>query len=152
MAIEALVILLAEDDEGHAVLVRKNIARAGIENQIVHVTDGQEALDYIYCQGRFAGRAPEGPLLAILDINMPRLDGVSVLMRLKTDEARAKIPIIMLTTTDDPREIVRCYAAGCSVYITKPVDYTAFCDAVTRLGLFLQVVQVPSEASYAATH
>ncbi len=74
---------------------------------------------------------------------MPRLDGVEVLRRLKADPATAMIPVIMLTTTDDPREVERCYQLGCSVYITKPVEYDAFIDAINRLGLFLQVVKVP---------
>jgi CheY-like chemotaxis protein len=84
-----------------------------------------------------------GPLLMILDINMPRVDGVEVLTRVKADETTSKIPVIMLTTTDDPREVERCYQSGCSVYITKPVEYDAFVEAVKRLGLFLQVVQLP---------
>jgi CheY-like chemotaxis protein len=142
---QPMVILLAEDDEGHALLVRKNIARAGIVNQIVHVTDGQQAIDYLNRQGKFANRAASGPLLVVLDINMPRLNGVEVLTRIKSDSATAQIPVIMLTTTDDPREIERCYEAGCSVYVTKPVEYDAFVEAVKRLGLFLQVVQVPPE-------
>ncbi len=146
MPAEPMVILLAEDDEGHALLVRKNIARAGISNQIVHVADGQEALDFVHRRGSYAGRAVTGPLLVVLDINMPRVDGVEVLKRVKSDEATAKIPIIMLTTTDDPREVERCYEAGCSVYVTKPVDYSAFVEAVKRLGLFLQVVQIPPES------
>lgn len=145
MTTEPMVILLAEDDEGHALLIKKNIARAGIVNQIVHVTDGQQALDYIRREGQFTGRTASGPLLVVLDINMPRLDGVEVLTRVKADESTAKIPVIMLTTTDDPREIERCYESGCSVYITKPVEYDAFVDAVKRLGLLLQVVQLPSE-------
>lgn len=145
MPSEPMLILLAEDDEGHALLVQKNIARAGIANQIVHVTDGQEALDYVRRQGHYAARPMAGPLLIVLDINMPRVDGVEVLTRIKADPATAKIPVIMLTTTDDPREVQRCYEVGCSVYITKPVEYSAFVEAVTRLGLFLQVVQVPQE-------
>jgi CheY-like chemotaxis protein len=140
-----MVILLAEDDEGHALLVQKNIARAGIVNQVVHVADGQQALDYVRREGKFANRAVGGPLLVVLDINMPRVDGVEVLTRVKADEATAKIPIIMLTTTDDPREVQRCYEAGCSVYVTKPVEYDAFVEAIKRLGLFLQVVQIPPE-------
>jgi CheY-like chemotaxis protein len=145
MANEAMVILLAEDDEGHALLVQKNIARAGIVNQVVHVTDGQQALDYVRREGKFADRPIGGPLLVVLDINMPRVDGVEVLTRVKADEATAKIPVIMLTTTDDPREIERCYSTGCSVYVTKPVEYDAFVEAIKRLGLFLQVVQIPPE-------
>jgi len=142
---EPMVILLAEDDEGHALLVRKNIARAGIANQVVHVKDGQEALEYVRRTGPFQNRPTCGPLLVVLDINMPRVDGVEVLAQIKRSEATAKIPVIMLTTTDDPREVERCYQYGCSVYITKPVEYEPFVEAVKRLGLFLQVVQIPPE-------
>src|SRR5947209_13079149 len=142
MTTKELVILLAEDDEGHAFLVQSSLAEAGIVNEIVHVNDGQEALDYIRCEGAYAGRVADGPLLLLLDIKMPRVDGVEVLRRLKEDEATAKIPVIMLTTTDDPREIELCYQLGCSIYITKPVEYEAFVEAVRRLGLFLQVVNV----------
>jgi CheY-like chemotaxis protein len=140
-----MVILLAEDDEGHALLIRKNISRAGIANQIVHVMDGQQALDYVRREGQFATRPASSPLLVVLDINMPRLDGVEVLKRIKADEGTSRIPVIMLTTTDDPREVARCYESGCSVYITKPVEYEAFVEAVKRLGLLLQVVQIPAE-------
>jgi CheY-like chemotaxis protein len=80
----------------------------------------------------------------LLDIKMPRLDGIEVLRQLRADPRTARLPIIMLTTTDDPREIQRCYELGCNVYITKPVDYQAFVEAIKRLGLFLQVVKVPS--------
>jgi CheY-like chemotaxis protein len=143
-------MLLAEDDEGHALLVMRNLQRAGMVNQIVHVTDGQQALDFIRCQGPFADRSANQPLLLVLDINMPRLDGVETLRQIKADEATAKIPVIMLTTTDDPREIVRCYELGCSVYVTKPVEYDAFVQAVRRLGLFLQIVQVPGHDTFKA--
>lgn len=147
---EPFVILLAEDDQGHADLVEINLQRAGIVNRIVHVKDGQEALDFFACQGRFAQRVRGGPLLAILDINMPRLDGVEVLARLKADEQTSALPVIMLTTTDDPREVERCYQLGCSVYITKPVGYDSFVEAIRRLGLFLQVVSIPSEVGVTA--
>lgn len=141
----ALEILLAEDDEGHALLVQRNLTRSGLANRVVHVSDGQEALDYVFRQGKFAGRAHGAPLLLVLDINMPRVDGMEVLARIKSNEATARVPVIMLTTTDDPREIERCYQLGCSVYITKPVAYEAFVEAVKRLGLLLQIVQVPAD-------
>jgi CheY-like chemotaxis protein len=140
-----LVILLAEDDDGHAYLVRQNLEEAGVANQFVHVSDGQEALDYIRCEGPYAGRVPNGPLLLLLDINMPRVDGVEVLRRLKADPKTAEVPVIMLTTTDDPREVKRCYEAGCASYVTKPVEYDQFAEAVRRLGLFLAIIQVPRE-------
>ena len=79
----------------------------------------------------------------LLDLKMPRVDGFEVLRRLKTSPSTAAVPVIVLTTTDDPREIARCYELGCNVYITKPVDYQAFVEAINRLGLFLQVVRIP---------
>lgn len=144
---EPLIVLLAEDDEGHATLVQRNLKRAGITNRIVHVPDGQAALDFVRCADGFADRTRHAPLLMLLDINMPRIDGVEVLRQIKADPATEKLPVIMLTTTDDPREIERCYALGCSVYITKPVEYDEFVEAVRRLGLFLQIVAVPPEES-----
>ena len=141
---EHLVVLLAEDDDGHASLIQRNLKRAGVVNEIVRVRDGQEALDYVRCRGAFAGRPCGVPLLLLLDINMPRVDGVGALRALKADPATARLPVIMLTTTDDPREVDRCYRLGCSVYVTKPVQYEAFVDALTRLGMFLEIIKVPS--------
>jgi CheY-like chemotaxis protein len=145
MSPEPLVILLAEDDDGHASLIQRNLKRAGISNHLVRVADGQEALDYLRCEGIYRGRQRHGPLLLVLDINMPRIDGIEVLRQVKGDPVLAKVPVFVLTTTDDPREIERCYQYGCSVYITKPVEYDAFCEALQRLGLFLQIVRIPSE-------
>ena len=143
MAAEHLGILLAEDDDGHASLIERNLKRAGVVNRIVRVRDGQEALDYLRGHGAFADRRPDTPLLLLLDINMPRVDGVGVLQAIKADPELARLPVIMLTTTDDPREVDRCYRLGCSVYITKPVQYQDFVEALTRLGMFLEIIQVP---------
>jgi CheY-like chemotaxis protein len=143
MTAEPITILLAEDDDGHAALVQRNLERAGLINGFVRLRDGQEALDYVRGRGDFASRELWPNVLVLLDINMPRVDGVEVLRQLKADPATNLIPVIMLTTTDDPREVKRCYELGCSVYVTKPVDYKAFIEAIGRLGLFLQVVRVP---------
>jgi CheY-like chemotaxis protein len=143
MSEEQLVILLAEDDDGHASLIQRNLKRAGVVNTVVRVRDGQEALDYLRCQGAFAIRPSSAPVLLLLDIKMPRVDGIGVLQATKSDPAMAQIPVIMLTTTDDPREVDRCYEFGCSVYITKPVRYEDFVDALTRLGMFLEIIKVP---------
>lgn len=145
MPVEPLFILLAEDDEGHAQLIKKNLSRGGLQNEVIHVSDGQLALDFILCQGEYAARSSVGRMLLLLDIKMPRMDGIQVLERLKQDERAEKIPVIMLTTTDDPREVERCYELGCSAYITKPVAYESFVEAIRRLGLFLQVVTVLRE-------
>jgi CheY-like chemotaxis protein len=146
-ASEPLLILMAEDDEGHAYLIRQNLEEAGITNEIVHVRDGQEALDYVGREGRYAGRVPGGPLLVLLDLNMPRVGGEEVLRRLKAEPPTDRLPVIVLTTTDDPREVQRCYALGCSSYVTKPVEYEKFVEAIRRLGLFLSIVQVPREGA-----
>ncbi len=144
---EPLIVLLAEDDDGHASLVERNLKRAGIVNDIRRVNDGQEALDFIQCEGAFTDRKPCGPLLLLLDINMPRLDGVEGLRRRTAMQATSKLPGVIPPTTDDPREIERCYTLGCGVYITKPVEYDGFVEALRRLGLFLQVVKIPREAA-----
>jgi CheY-like chemotaxis protein len=146
MATEPILIVLVEDDDGHANLVERNLKRAGVANGIHRLSDGQEALDFVHGVGACAGRIVTKPMLLLLDIKMPRVDGVEVLRQLKSDSQTALVPVIMLTTTDDPREIQRCYELGCSVYITKPVDYQAFVEAINRLGLFLQVVRLPDSA------
>ncbi len=143
MSTEALTIILAEDDDGHAHLVHKNLQRAGLVNGFIRVRDGQEALDLVRGEGEHPGPGMRGKCLLLLDINMPRVDGVEVLRRVKADPQLALTPIIMLTTTDDPREVERCYSLGCNVYITKPVAYEQFVEAIKQLGLFLQVVKVP---------
>ena len=140
---ENVVILVAEDDEGHAGLIRKNLGRAGIVNQILHFKDGQAIVDFLFGQGTGLQRQTGVAYILLLDIRMPKLDGTEVLKLIKADAELRKIPVIMITTTDDPREVEKCHAIGCSNYITKPVDYEAFVNAIRQLGLFLSVVQVP---------
>ncbi|HZG19306.1 MAG TPA: response regulator [Herbaspirillum sp.] len=138
---QSVNIILVEDDDGHALLVEKNLRRAGLVNGFTRLRDGQEALDYFF--GADLVRTELQQLVVLLDVNMPRVNGVEVLRRMKQDAATAAIPVIMLTTTDDPREIAHCYETGCNVYITKPVEYDDFIEAVRRLGFFLQVVKLP---------
>jgi CheY-like chemotaxis protein len=145
MATEPILIVLAEDDDGHASLVQRNLERAGLTNSLQRLNDGQEALDFLRGEGAYASRNSNQPVLLLLDIKMPRVDGMEVLRQLKSDPRTALIPVIMLTTTDDPREIQRCYELGCSVYITKPVEYQGFVEAIKRFGLFLQVNARPRE-------
>lgn len=137
-------ILLVEDDPGHALLIEKNLRRANITNDIVTVNDGQRALDYLFCEGEYCDRRCDSPLLVLLDLNLPVVDGFEVLKRMKGDDRTRHIPVIILTTTDDKREASRCYDLGCNVYITKPVDYEQFSEAITTLGLFVLIVTVPS--------
>jgi CheY-like chemotaxis protein len=137
-----VVILLVEDDEAHAELIQRNLKRAGVINQQVWFPDGQGVLDFLMMKGE-KQREPGRAYLMLLDIRMPGIDGVEVLRRIKKDKELRKMPVIMVTTTDDPREVERCHALGCNNYVTKPVDYEQFVEAVRRIGLFLQVVEVP---------
>ncbi len=139
-------ILAVDDDQGHIELIRRNLARAGFMNEIIPVHSGEEAMDFIYMRGKFSDRKAKGRLLILLDINMPGMDGLEVLRTLKSDPAKSRIPVIILTTTEDPREVQRCYELGCSVYITKPVSSDRFMDAIKRLGLFISVVELPKES------
>jgi CheY-like chemotaxis protein len=136
-------ILIVEDDPGHARLIERNLRRAKISNGISRVENGREALDFLFSEGDFAGRDRPSPLLVLLDLNMPVMDGYQVLERMKADLRTKQIPVVVLTTTDDAREVSRCYELGCSVYITKPVDYNSFCEAIQEVGLFFSIVTVP---------
>lgn len=138
-----VVILVADDDDGHARLIEKNLTRAGLHNKIERFASGQEVLDFLFLRGEGRKRLPETPYLLLLDIRMPKVDGVEVLRQIKQDPTLRKIPVSMLTTTDDPREVERCHTLGCSNYIVKPVDYDKFADAIKQLGLFISLVQVP---------
>lgn len=135
-----LIIILAEDDEGHATLIQRNLKRAGLMNKIIHFKDGQEILDYLFQEKE---KERHLPALLLLDIKMPKVDGIEVLKRVKEDVILKKIPVIMITTTDDPREVERCHELGCSNYIKKPIVYDSFVDAIRKLGLFLLVVEIP---------
>jgi CheY-like chemotaxis protein len=140
---QEVTILLVEDDPGHARLIEKNLRRSNVTNDIITVSDGQQALDYLFGEGQYAGGECASPLLVLLDLNLPVLDGYQVLERMKADEHTRRIPVIILTTTDDTREVSRCYELGCNVYVTKPVDYGQFSEAICKLGLFLSVVTIP---------
>ena len=134
------LILLVEDDPGHACLIEKNLHRSSAACEIVKLTDGQQILDYLLANGK----AAESPCtIVLLDLNMPGLSGYQVLRRLKTNQRTRSIPVIILTTTDDSAEIKRCYDLGCNAYVTKPVDYEQFSEMIHRLGLFLAIVRTP---------
>ena len=138
-----VVILIAEDDSGHARLIERNLTRAGLNNQIEGFANGQEILDFLFLQGEARQRIQDTPYLLLLDIRMPKVDGAEVLRQIKQDPELRKIPVIMLTTTDDPREVERCHGLGCSNYIVKPVDYDKFAEAIKQRGLFITLLQVP---------
>jgi CheY-like chemotaxis protein len=132
---EAVTILLVEDDKGHAELVKLNLKRGGIHNEIMHFETGQKALDFLL------QNKSDKKYLMILDINMPGINGLQVLSRLKSSEVTRNIPIIILTTATEEREADYCYELGCNVFITKPMDYETFCTAIQELGAFLKIAK-----------
>jgi CheY-like chemotaxis protein len=140
-----VTIVLVEDDPGHAFLIQKNLRRAGVGNEVIHLTDGQQALEYFFPEDVPGGKRQPMPVLILLDLNMPVVDGYQVLARLKADKRTRSIPVVVLTTTDNPQEIARCYELGCNVYVTKPVEYDKFSEAIQSLGFFLSIVKVPEE-------
>jgi CheY-like chemotaxis protein len=142
---DSVTILLVEDDPGHARLIEKNLRRGRITNELIIIRDGKEAEDYLFGEGKYVGLQRPSQLLVLLDLNLPVKDGFQVLQRLKSDERTKLIPVVVVTSTDDSREVLRCYELGCNVFITKPVDYQKFCDAIKNLGLFLSVVSWPNE-------
>ena len=142
---ETVTILLVEDDPGHAVLIEKNLRRGGIANTIVTVDDGQKAVDFLLNRDGHQGGAHPEQLVILLDLNLPVLDGYQVLKIIKNDERTKQIPVVILTTTDNPAEVAKCYELGCNVYVTKPVEYEAFSKAIQNLGLLLSIIKVPNK-------
>ena len=135
-----LVIILAEDDEGHADLIKEGLQASGECKNIVHFTNGQDAWDYLSSISRNELRKLNKNYVALLDLNMPILDGIEVLRRIKADEELKIIPTMMLSTNDDPQEVETCYKIGCNMYITKPVNFSKFTETLDRLSKFIQII------------
>ena len=140
---QEVVIIIAEDDAGHARLIEKNLGRVGLHNPVQRFENGQDVLDFFFRRGPGPHRKSDTAYLLLLDIRMPKVDGVEALRQIKEDASLRKLPVIMLTTTDDPREIERCHLLGCNSYIVKPVDYDKFAEAIAQLGMYVSLVQVP---------
>jgi CheY-like chemotaxis protein len=134
---------MIEDDEGHARLIERNIRRAGVNNEILPFTDGTSALAYLLGPDGSGTVSAGRHLLVLLDLNLPDMRGIDILAKVKDNPHLKRSPVVVLTTTDDEREIQRCYDLGCNVYITKPVNYEGFANAIRQLGLFFSVMQVP---------
>lgn len=137
-------VLIAEDDDGHAALIEKNLRRAGMEKPCHRLRDGQETLDYFLGSGNVQKAKMGNRYLLLLDINLPRVNGIEVLRVLKEHEVLKKIPVLMLSTTDNPQEVEACHSIGCNFYLTKPTEPETFAQAIIRLGSFLDIVTVPT--------
>jgi CheY-like chemotaxis protein len=142
-----VTIIMIEDDEGHARLIERNIRRSGVNNEIVPFTNGTEAVKYLFGNDGTGTVHKGNALLILLDLNLPDMTGIDILKRVKENKHLKSTPVVVLTTTDDSLEIKRCYELGCNVYITKPVNYESFANAIRQLGLFFSVIQVPPTAT-----
>lgn len=138
-------VVMVEDDPGHAALIRRNLQRGGVINPITLLNTGTQAMDYFFPESWPESGAPAryDHTVLMLDLNLPDIDGFEILRRLKGDERTKMIPVVVLTTTDHPKDIDRCYALGCNGFMTKPVGFEAFSEAIRKLGLMLTVVRVP---------
>jgi CheY-like chemotaxis protein len=138
-----VTILMIEDDEGHARLIERNIRRSGVNNEIIPFSNGTDAVNYLFGEDGTGLHHNGQALLILLDLNLPDMTGTDILRRIKENKFLKSAPVVVLTTTDDSQEIKRCYELGCNVYITKPVNYESFANAIRQLGLFFSVIQVP---------
>jgi CheY-like chemotaxis protein len=140
---ELPTILIADDDDGHAFLIEDNLRHAGVTAPIIRFSDGQELLDFLFGRTTEPRFEKDHPYLLLLDIRMPKIDGVAALREIKAAAALKKLPVIILTTTEDPREVERCHELGCNVYMQKPVSFESFSAAVSKLGKFLSLLELP---------
>jgi len=138
-----VTIIMIEDDAGHARLIERNIRRSGVNNDIIPFTNGADAIRYLFGPDDNGLAHRERALLILLDLNLPDMSGIDVLRKIKENSNLKSALVVILTTADDSREIKRCYELGCNVYITKPVNYESFANAIRQLGLFFSVIQVP---------
>jgi CheY-like chemotaxis protein len=139
-------ILLVEDSEPDVELTLNALREAHLANQVDVARDGVEALDYLYRRGTFADRPDESPVFVLLDLKMPKLDGIDVLRRMKSDPALKNIPVIILTSSREEQDLVRTYELGVNAYVVKPVDFQQFSESVRRLGFFWAVLNEPPPA------
>jgi len=136
-------ILLVEDNPGDEALTMRALKKNNIRNEVVVARDGVEALDYLFGTGAFAGRDPlHLPELVLLDLKLPKVDGLEVLRSIRSDERTRLLPVIMLTSSLEDRDVVESYANGCNSYVRKPIDFTEFTEAVRQLGLYWLVINV----------
>ena len=133
-------ILLAEDNHNDAELTLEALADNNLVNRVVHVRDGVEALDYLRCEGKYASRTPGNPAVVILDIKMPRMDGMEVLQIIRSDAALSLLPVVMLTSSKEEHDLIRSYELHTNAYVVKPVKFSEFIDAVKQIGVFWAIL------------
>ena len=140
-------ILLVEDDPRDVELTLTALEDYKLANEVVLARDGKEALDYLYCRGAFATRPNENPAVMLLDLKLPKVDGLEVLKQVRSDEHLKFIPVVILTSSREERDMIRSYQLGANAYVVKPVDFHEFVNAVKELGVFWAVINEPPPGS-----
>ena len=140
-------ILLIEDDPRDVELTLTALEEYNLANEVVVARDGVEALDYLYCRGNFAGRMGENPAVVLLDLKLPKVDGLEVLQQVKSDENLKMIPVVVLTSSHEEKDMVASYRLGVNAYVVKPVDFHEFVNAIKELGIFWAVINEPPPGS-----
>lgn len=137
MTNQTIDIVLVEDNQDDAELTARALRKTGIANSLIHLKDGEEALDYLFCKGPWSGRPPgEMPRLILLDLKMPKVDGIEVLRQLKANAGTRTIPVVLLTSSNQEKDIAECYKLGVNSYIVKPVEFDSFVRTVADTGLY----------------
>ncbi len=140
-------ILMVEDDPQDVELTLTALADYNLANEVVVTGDGEEALDYLYCRGNFKARTSENPAVLLLDLKLPKVDGLEVLQQIKSDEKLRMIPVVVLTSSREERDMVASYKLGVNAYVVKPVDFHEFVNAIKELGVFWAVINEPPPGS-----
>lgn len=140
-------ILVVEDDPRDLELTQEALSQTNLLNEVVSVRDGQEALDYLECVGPYRSRPPGNPAMVLLDLKLPKVDGLQVLQRMRTTETLRLVPVVMLTSSREESDLVASYRLGVHAYVVKPVDYRKFIDAVRQIGVFWAVLNEPPPGS-----
>ncbi len=140
-------ILLVEDDPNDVELSLTALEEYNLANEVVVTRDGAEALDYLYCRGDYAARSNENPAVLLLDLKLPKVDGLEVLQQIRSDEKLKMIPVVVLTSSNEEKDMVASYKLGVNAYVVKPVDFHEFVNAVKELGVFWAVINEPPPGS-----
>ena len=140
-------ILIVEDDPKDVELTLTALEEYNLANEVVVTRDGEEALDYLYCRGNFKMRTSDNPAVMLLDLKLPKVDGLEVLQQIKSDEKLKMIPVVVLTSSREERDMMRSYQLGVNAYVVKPVDFHEFVNAVRELGVFWAVINQPPPGS-----
>ena len=140
-------ILLVEDDDRDVELTMNALEEYNLANEVVVTRDGEEALDYLYCRGKHNSRSSDNPAVLLLDLKLPKVDGLEVLQQIKADEKLRMIPVVVLTSSREERDMVASYKLGVNAYVVKPVDFHEFVNAIKELGVFWAVINEPPPGS-----